>query len=440
MPCDVAFLVYRPLKQRRKDNSFDGNDNVGAYVVKDCLERAGMEVGFCSPETAHHYRVVMVSFTSTYDLIAYYQAVALLPPWQPGKRTFAVVGGGFGLQNPTAVRRYIDYAVFGRAEGFAADLVGGIIGGGGYEHPSVMRLPDLHPVVVAQSTGLYPHPVDCAGDEWRETFTGCPRKCRFCHYTWSRRSSHGNYRQEGLTGGASPEVTWDQLLTYPRKAGRVRSAIDGFSERLRHAYGKRISNADIVGGIERLGSFGGKATVVLAYNISNMPGETEDDRRELYATIGQAQPETRVILVLQSTPFRPSLLTPMQHCAVSLDPPTSDLSASVIVDRPNLRAMHSFSNESPWSQLQTVIIERATPETDNIFHAMCFAPRLQSGRWRDKVRLLRRNFDLMPHLRRYELAEKHPAWFLTGYMPQEKTLRVSEWMERQIPPVSGGQV
>jgi hypothetical protein len=437
MCCDaeVALLVYKPLKQRRKDNSFDGNDNVGAYVVKDCLERSGINVGFCSPDTAHKYRVVLVSFTSTYDLISYYQNVALRPDWQPGKRAFVVVGGGFGMQNPTAIRKYLDYAVFGRAEGIIEPLVAAVLGGGGFEHPSVMRLPDLAPVLIAQKE-LYPHTLDIGGVQWQETFLGCPRKCRFCHFTWARKSIQpsNSYNQGDLTRGASPEVTWDQLVCTSKKLGRVRSAIDGFSERLRFAYGKRFSSQLIIDGVNRVGSFGPNATTLLAYNISNMPGETIEDRQELYNTLTEANPDYRVIVVLQSTPFRPSLATPMQHCAVSIDNPTSDLRTQVIVDRPNLRAIHSFSNESPWSQLETVIVERATPQTDKLFHSICFAPKLKNGTWRAKMRLLQKNFDLAPYLRRYDLDEKHPAWFLRSYTSPDKMRKISEWMEKQIMP------
>jgi hypothetical protein len=435
MSCDVAFLVYRPLKQRRKDNSFDGNDNVGAYVVKDCLERSGLSVGFCSVETAHKYRVVLVSFTSTYDLISYYQNVALRPDWQPGKRPFVVVGGGFGMQNPTVIRNFVDYALFGRGEGVVEPLVKAVLGDRDFEHESVMRLPDLSPVVIAQAP-LYQHAVDVPGDTWQEVFQGCPRKCRFCHFTWARKSIQPDtkYSQGGLTGGASPEVTWDQLLNVHKKLGRVRSAIDGFSERLRYAYGKRFSNNLIIDGINKVGSFGPNATTLLAYNISNMPGETEQDRQELYRAIDVADPEYRVIVVLQSTPFRPSLATPMQHCAVTLDNPTSDLRSKVIVDRPNLRAIHSFSNESPWSQLETIIVERATPQTDKLFHAICFAPKLQNGTWRQKLRILQANFDLTDYLRRYDLDEQHPAWFLRSYIAPDKMRKISEWMERQITP------
>lgn len=41
------------MRQRRDDNTFDGNANVGAKVIADALERRGLKVGFCTPETAH---------------------------------------------------------------------------------------------------------------------------------------------------------------------------------------------------------------------------------------------------------------------------------------------------------------------------------------------------------------------------------------------------
>jgi hypothetical protein len=252
---DVAFLVFAPLKQRREDNSFDGNDNIGAKVIEDVLTRRGIAVTHCSPESAHKYRLVLVSFTSTYDVFAFYKAVALLPSWQPGKRVFKVLAGGFGMQNPTTIRHYVDYAAFGRAEEWVAPVVDAILGGGEpTAHESLMHLPDLHPVKIAQPSQLYPFEV--AG--WQETFTGCPLKCKFCHYTYARKhqggdDAYGQYVQTSLTGGGTPELTWDQLFTWGRKLGRVRVAIDGFSERLRYIYGKRIGGDDIAAGLEAIG-------------------------------------------------------------------------------------------------------------------------------------------------------------------------------------------
>lgn len=433
---EVAFLVYAPLKQRRKDNSFDGNDNIGAYVVVDCLRRSGIAVDFCSVDTAPRYQVVLVSMASTYDLIAYYQQVALLPHWQPGRRRHLVVAGGFGMQNPCAVRRYVDLACFGRAEGYVVEVISALLGGVTPSSPHIMHLPELHPVEAAVNSEPYPHPVDIGGGEqWQEQYGGCPNKCRFCHFTWARRALSARFSPDSPRDYTSPEITIrDIKQVVVAKVGRIRTAFDGFSERLRYAYGKRISGNDIIEAIHHVGSYGPKATVMMAYNISNFPGETQGDRDELYETLRQCSPEYRVIVVLQSTPFRPSLMTPMQHCSVALEPATSDLRARVIHDAPNLRAIHSFSNETPWSQLCTVIVERATPDTDKLFHAICFAPKLQSGTWRQRLRLVRANFDLSPYLRRYEIDEIHPAWFLAGYIPDSRRRRVSRWMEQQVSP------
>jgi len=433
MQSEIAFLAYYPDKQRQKNNSFEGNYNIGANVIIDVLRRKGINCDICTPDTAQKYKIVLISLTSDYDCLALYRAVALLPTWQPGRK-FKVIAGGAGMQNPTTIRKYVDCAVFGRAENIIHPLIDCIMGGSTFTHESVMNLPDIHPVKLAQSFELYPHKVDLGNGrgcrQWKESFIGCPNKCLFCHYTWARKraGSGETYYQGDLTMKRSIECLWKDIPKITKKEGRIRSAIDGFSERLRMAYGKKITNQEIIEGINHLGSFKG-TTVILAYNISNMPHESEEDREELYLTVRQAAPKNRVILVFQSTPFRPSLLTPLQWAPVTLYPATSDLSAQVIHDSDNLRVMHSFSNESPWSQLETVIVSRATPETDRLFHAICFHPKLRSGTARQKVGLLQRSFDLSPYLKEYNREEKHPAWFLSSYTDNAKLRRAYDVAE-----------
>jgi hypothetical protein len=433
---DIAFLVYAPLRQRRQNNSFDGNTNIGAFVVQDILERAGYAVGFCSVATARNYRLVLVSLTSTYDVYAYYRTVALHPDWQRGQRAFTVLGGGFGMQNPTTIRYYLDVAAFGRVETFLVPLVEALLEGRPYEHASVMHLPDLTPVTIAQATTLYPHAVQVGTFRFVEEFTGCPLKCKFCHYTYARehqvvegQDQHA-YVQNTLSMGNTPEVTWDQVQTYPRKAGRLRVAIDGFSQRLRYLYGKRIGTADIVQGIEHIGSFAG-VTVLLVYNIANFPGETAEDRAELYAALQQARPRHRVIFVLHSTPFRPSLATPMQWEGVSLSPDWSSVSTKVITEHATLRAVHSFTLETAYSHLLAVIAERATPAQDGLFHALCYARQLQTGTGASRLRRLQAHFETSFALREYDLEEQPPAWFVQGWMETERLRAMARRMREQ---------
>jgi hypothetical protein len=423
---DVAILVYQAAKKRSEDESFDGLGNFGVEVIADVLRRAGVEVGYCSPESAREHQVVLVSMTSTYDMLALTQAVGRLPTWKAGRRPFRVVAGGAGMQNPTVVRHLVDYAAFGRSESFAVALVQAALDRQPFAHPSVMNLPEITPVILGQSD-LYPHAINGRF----EGFMGCKRKCKFCHYSWARKykGPAGDYVQTSVSA-SSPEITWDRLRGIDRKHGRIRTAIDGFSARLRRCYGKNITGHDVVEGIEKIGSFGGTSTV-LAYNISNMPTESDSDKAELYATLAQAQPSGRVIVVLQSTPFRPSSLTPMQWEPVRLTPTMSDLSAQVIVDRPNLRAMHSFSNEGPWSHLVTVVAERAAPATDKLWEAICFAPKLQSNPAADKVRRASAHFDLSPYLREYDIDEPHPADFLNSFTPKSKLRAIARKMREE---------
>jgi len=435
MQSEIAFLTYYPEKKRQKNNSFDGNYNIGARVIMDILNRNGIKCDVCTPDTAKNYKVILVSLTSEYDCIALYKAVALLPTWQPGRK-FKVIAGGAGMQNPTTIRSYVDYAVFGRAENIIYPLIDSVMGGSVFQHESVMNLPDIYTVKVSQTSVLYPHEVIVGSDKpWKESFLGCKNKCLFCHYAWARMMvGRQNYYQGGLTCGKSPEYLWKDIFKVTEKQGRIRTAIDGFSERLRFAYGKKISNQEVVDGINHLGSFEG-ITVLLAYNISNMPNETQNDREELYTTVKKAHPKNRVIVVFQSTPFRPSLLTPLQWAPVTLYPATSDLSAQVIYNSDNLRVMHSFSNESPWSQFQTIVVNRATSETDRLFHTICFSKKIKNLNSAKKIRMIKANFDIDPYLRRYDPDEdRHPVWFLESYTDNIKIIKMFKWAEKEVLP------
>lgn len=415
---EVAFLVYAPEKQRRQDNSFDGNDNIGAKVIADILRKHNVNVGFCAPETANKYKIVLVSLTSTYDVYALYKAVALRPEWQRKKRTFKVVAGGFGMQNPYPIRNFVDVAVFGRAEKIIVHLVSSLLDGKTFEHESVMNLPEIHPVKIAQAEELY------TSEVFSEEFIGCPNKCLFCHYTWARKpiGKSKTYVQGTLTGGNSPELLFNDLAQVTQKCGRIRTALDGFSERLRFAYGKTISNETIINNIQHIGSFEGN-TVVICYNIGNYPGEMQSDRLEFDNVMRTINPKNRVIIILHTTPFRPSLATPMQFAPVSLYPAYTKFRFQAVVDTPHLLVKHSMSNESPFSQLQSVVAERATDKSDNLFHTICFSPKLKSAVADQAVMMLKKNFDLSPYLKSYEYGEQ-PGKFLETFTHSSKLFEI----------------
>ena len=271
----IGWLVYHPEKKRRKKNSFDDNSNIGARVIIELIKQGnGVEVTFCSSATASEFEIVLVSFTSTYDIYAFYKEVALKEEWQPGKRKFLVIGGGFGMQNPTTIRNYVDYAVFGRAETFICQMMDTILGGSTFEHQSVMNLPDIHKVVLGQADHLLDF------DFFHEKFVGCARKCKFCHYSWSRKPllpkevhwQLGGHGEDvyGIGSGGSMEMMLKEITSLKKKPGRVRTGLDGYSERLRFLYGKKITNEQLTEAVEHIGNFDG-VTFFDVYNIGSMP-------------------------------------------------------------------------------------------------------------------------------------------------------------------------
>lgn len=72
MQSDIAFLAYYPEKKRSKNNSFEGNYNIGANVIMDVLKRKGIACDICTPDTAQKYKIVLVSLTSEYDCLSSY--------------------------------------------------------------------------------------------------------------------------------------------------------------------------------------------------------------------------------------------------------------------------------------------------------------------------------------------------------------------------------
>lgn len=422
---DAAWLVYRLHKADRYGrDAWIGRQPIGVKVLHEVLTTAGRQIGTCSPR-APHPRVVLVSFTSEHDVLAFYRQVSLLPAWQPGARTFRVIAGGYGMQNPQPARNYIDYACFGRAEREIEALVECASERRPSDDEAVMNLrDDIHPVRVRQATTLYD------GLIYREKFTGCPLKCKFCHYTFARAhtgadhaysrttGTAGAYVQttghDGRGGSSSMEVTWPQLIhwPHPRRCSDLTVGLDGPSERLRWLYGKRISDAEIAGGLnayfegaEDAGLAGVKMKV---YDIAGFPGEIETDREALAHALEQVRPgPMRRIVMLHATPFKASAWTPMQWEAFAMDDWASRLAGRTIASwgeevethvsgrtYPRSQAIYSRFIEGPGSQIEYAAVQRCDGSIADrtAFHAVVHAPGLRSGRSRDRLRRFRRAF------------------------------------------------
>ena len=416
---DVGFLAFDSIQGSKQTRAMFADElrgnslNLGARVIKHELEKAGMRVGVVSPRSAHTVPIVLISLTSTSDCAALYAAVHQLPSWSRERRTFKVIAGGYGLQNPNSIREYVDTAVFGRAEDTVIDIVAN-----GREFPqtcSAMDFMSTPKVEVRQARSLY----ESTLENYQETFQGCPLKCKFCHYTFARAHSGGDhaYDTKGGTSGDyvqttinsnSMEVTWPQLMDW--QAGKVPASItvgvDGFSERVRFAYGKRIADWELTAGLERIsatataqGKAKDKPIRVKLYQIAGMPGESIEDRRSFERAIAAArfpEHECGIFLEVHATPFLASPLTPMAWEPYSME--SFRHMAGQIFHRwswsdGSFRANARYGRyiSSPLTILKLALIERhdASPESDRLFEL------LAGGICRKKYRTVYRQYEAL---------------------------------------------
>ena len=313
------------LQVKNRNNSI----SIGASVLIDELQRNGYNVDICTYDTAFHYTHVLVSMTATDDIFDIYQQCHN-NHWK--NRTFKAFVGGFGCQNPVALDDFIDYAFFGRADGVIADYLKAPEKYGQYS----FNLKNPHKIKLRQVNELYPNPIIYGKNKttWREKFIGCPNKCKFCHYSHNRNYiGDGTYINNGLSIG-SPEVMLEDISRLTEKVGRLTTALDGYSERLRFEFGKPITWDMVEDAMDTLASFKGN-TYFKLYNICNFPTETETDEQEFIAfwkdyTNRSKKVDGIVMVEVFNTAFRPSLNTPMERCAVRLYPEAKRKNTNII--------------------------------------------------------------------------------------------------------------
>lgn len=423
---DIAMLVFggRTRRQKRKAKTFDGWSNVGAYVVRDILERAGYRVGWTTADAAHQYKVVLVSLTSLFDVYNLIESVAHLTTWQKDKRRFVVVAGGFGLQNVYPLRHWVDFAAFGRAEVFIVDLVAALLAGRDYDSQHVMPLrEEIRPVEIAQAPELYPHPVQVGDFLFTETVLGCPLRCNFCHYTHARRwlgSDPSEYVRRGEYSGNAEGlfVQSAALVGDDNPQSRIITGIDGFSERLRYAMNKRISNETLISVLTEASTRGGDWVRYKLYMIGGYPSETDADLSEFIETMQHVRaPGARLIVAVHLTPFRASPLTPSAWLPVNVRYDWRVLANRTIAENGQYRAWFDNWIDGPFQHLMDTIIGRATEQSDELIGQLAISWRASKLRSSDAIEAIERHWTIESYTRAYTVSEQLPTWYLQSYQP-----------------------
>jgi len=415
---EIAILVYKELrKARRKDSSFDNMSNIGISILKGRLEEAGISVSYCSVDSASKYDIILVSFTSNYDILAYYKQVHGNKIWE--KRNFKVLGGGFGMQNPIPIINYIDYAWFGRCENEIVTLIENNLD---YNHPSFMDMKNMTPVSLNQSE-IIPETVDVGNSQYTETIMGCPNKCYYCHYSFARKYVSTGKHYNLSMYSSSQELDMFNIEEYDCKKAKITAGLDGYSERIRRGLNRKTTNEEVKYFIEQLSSraqIKGKAVFLKLYNIVGHEIEGDDDYCEFVELLHTLQLKKRLVVIVHSTPLHPSPLTPVAYSKINLNVDTRKYNGSPIIDTEKINAFHSPYQESAWGLFESLVVERATHETQQIFHDVVFNKKLAKLKAKDKVRAIRNKYDVSSLIREYRTTEKLPTWFLNGYIDQDK--------------------
>lgn len=403
-------------------------------MLIDVARRSGIDIAFCSVDSARNFDVVLVSLTSVYDVLSFYQQVRPHPDWREGYRRFRVLVGGFGCQNPLPMFGFADAFWFGRCENEFVQL----LRDHDFEHPSLMRSSEVRMCQINQSNTLYPHAVELktginGHDNYQESIMGCPNKCLFCHYSFSRKyiktSEHYNLSQYG--NGHTQELDMFNLDELSPHCAQITIGMDGISERLRFLVNKPISDEKVKDTILRISNetqIKGEAVFLKLYNIIGYESESEEDY-EAFKMLFQGLTDRmrkRVIVIVHSTPLHPSPATPLVFSAVNLHTTFGAKRGSVIYDSGGkLLVLHSRYNASNWATMEALVVERYTEQYHALLDLLCFNKKFQSQKADWKIKYVEDKYDITDLTRAYDVEERVPTWFLESYMgwPLIKAMR-----------------
>jgi hypothetical protein len=431
-----AFLVYKPIKNRRKEDTFDAQSNIGAYMLIDAAKRGGVDIEFCTPESAKEYDIVLISMTSVFDIYAFVKAVYQYKHWH--KRNFIAIVGGYGVQNVNAIIPLIDYAWYGRAENEIVSLLSNIPD---YQHRSLLDVRNIKPVYVNQTSELYPHEFNIGtkihgGYLYKEQILGCHNQCFYCHYTFARKYIKTKDNLYSLQMySSSQELEVSNKKAYNPEIKNLVYAIDGYSDRLRYIYNRKNKQKDIDEFIIYTTNACQKSSIFhRVYNITGMETETEEDEREFIEHIISLENgiNKKCYIVIHNTPLHPSLLTPVMYSPVNIDSKSRHKVGKPIYEGEKLKIMVSWGSESNYTLLQSVVVERAKQPFEDVFINMIYNRKLHQLSVDDKMRAIKNKWDLTQYIREYDIDEEHPAWYVRGYIAQDKVRLYRKIMKKRM--------
>lgn len=446
MKIAILPLVHTKKRaSRQKATAFDDVPNTGLLIIKDVIEREYKTiVEYCSVATINNYDVVLVSLTGVSDAYNLVYTLGRYGLTADDVKPHIVIGGA-GLINIKTFLEYGDYFVFGRGEKAIIDVIENIKDPK-HELPKNVFKRGFHSFdqdfEIGQTDTLYPY--DVPGIE-KEVMLGCPYKCSFCFYTYSRKwiktFSDGFFRPHNK---ARKEETWKDLEFDPKRI-KYLSAIDGFSQRLRHAFNKPVTDELILEKFEEMSKveFPPNKTIYFKiYQICGFPTETQEERQKFFEfmdSIAERYAHMKVVIYFVVTPFRAMPLTPAQHCEVDIKTNYRKVfeklagTNGTVCQRGNFRVYVTVNIDSPLSVLKEMIINRGGVEDSKLVKFLVLNKKIKSYRADEIVHYILTKYPNAEKLyRRYEIGEKGEWSYLHTYIPDDILFKHAEALEKRL--------
>ncbi len=423
----IAFLWFPPIKGDRHDLNFKSLKNFGASMIIDVLFNAGYDVRITDKENASKYDIILISLTSNLDMIALSRYLHNSNEWK--NRKFKVLAGGFGMQNYIPICEYIDYAWFGRVENEIVWLIDNNLD---VEHGSLIKIGKHKNVKINQSIELYPNIYTFGGGTTKEQIYGCPNKCFFCHYSFSRKYIKTNENLYSFNQGYTSSIEIEQCkkelykdLTIPA----ITTSIDGYSERIRYAFNKRIPNIQIIEFIKYVTDVTKcKAIRLKLYNITGIETENDNDYNEFLETIIKVgELKKNITIIVHSTPLNPSICTPVAYCPINIEKDYNKNKACLgkkgvqrLYETPYLKLLNDFFTEDASSLLQHTIPIRTTFENIDLFKIMALDKKYNNLNTPSKIEFMAKQKGFNDIIREYSINEELPTQYVNSFIEYDK--------------------
>ncbi len=396
-------------------------------MIIDVLFNAGYDVRITDKENASKYDIILISLTSNLDMIALTRYLHYSVEWRD--RKFKVLAGGFGMQNYIPVAEYIDYAWFGRVENEIKWLVDNNLD---VEHESLLKIGKHKNVKINQSNELYQNVYTFGGGTTKEQIYGCPNKCFFCHYSFSRKYIKTNENLYSFNQGYTSSIEIEQCkkelykdLTIPA----ITTSIDGYSERIRYAFNKRIPNIQIIEFIKYVTDVTKcKAIRLKLYNITGIETENDNDYNEFLETIIKVgELKKNITIIVHSTPLNPSICTPVAYCPINIEKDYNKNKACLgkkgvqrLYETPYLKLLNDFFTEDASSLLQHTIPIRTTFENIDLFKIMALDKKYNNLNTPSKIEFMAKQKGFNDIIREYSINEELPTQYINSYIGYDK--------------------